>query len=1823
LRLLTQDLDFIENRMAGIVASAGAKQIQSGLLNPLQLPGLQLWLDGADPLGSGIAPANTTLSTWADKSGNGRNATGFGSPPYVSANRSVSMNGSQYYTIPYAGTHSTESIFFVLTCTNVSSAQILLVGNVSGTRQIVQLAPQIGVTGVSNNASCGNPSINTLSMLEFTFNSSDTFAYLNGTPGSRGDGMNPGYESFLYLGCSLSVGTFFTGTISEVLIYNQFLSTYQRQAIEGYLAWKWNIISSLPANHPYRNSAASPSVISTNFFPTYISGIQLWLDGADPLNTSVAPANGTIISTWADKSGNARNATSLRSPVFNTSSNAILLNGSDQGFSFTYSGVHPTETAFMVLNMSSPISVQTFMTSQITYARQFNTNMGQINLRQTNIGTNATTPSTLTASSNTVLGYSLNSSESFVYFNGTAGPTGTGFGSLPSESNIRIGYESDGAYHLSGSISEILIYDKVLTTSERQVVEGYLAWKWNIQTSLLSNHPFRYSAPNSLSISGMTNYSYSPSYLPGLTAWYDAADPLGTGFQPANGTVISTWVDKTSESLNPMIATGSPTYTTGSQNGLPGITISGNSGFNMTNYFQAYVPSGTFLSELNAFVVYKNTSRVDYNTVITRSSTAAQYNAPLDMYNSRFYAGVYPGSYAELNSSFDLYNTTTSILNVTLTQSTQASSRFTAYRNGTGATLTLTGGSNLWIPSDTGTHLYLGTRGDKYTGFNGIFYEAMVFNYPLTPSGRQYVEGYLAWKWGLQNSLPTTHPYYAAAPSITSLFFQPSQIFGLNLWLDGADPLNTGILPANGTTISTWFDKSPNAFLATSIASPTYNLTTRTITLNGSSQYFTVPYGGSHPIETGFFVVNVTTPSQTYPIQFFLLGNSGNGARDFIVYANNIQIQRYNSQNLGYTTTNNVPAGSFGLYGYTYNSNAGYAYLNGVVGSYSEAWTQEPTSDTGSFIGNSLASSFAEVILFNTVLTITERQVVEGYLAWKWGIQASLQPQHPYKNFQPSLLTFAPSFINTSTSAVNFQPTQISGLNLWLDGADPLNTSVAPANGTIISTWADKSGNSRNATSVGSPVFNTSSNAIVLNGSSQGFSFTYPGVHPTETGFFVVNMTTPNSYAVFINSPISSGRQFYDYNTQLVLGQYFIGTNATTTSTLTANSNTVLGYSLNSSNSFLYFNGTAGPTGTGFNNLPSESTIFVGYSGSGQFLGGTISEILIYDKVLTTSERQQVEGYLAWKWGTQVSLPLAHPYKNIQPSNKNTLAIIANADAFLPLQSNTIDYAKTEQIVGSNGTLSFSNVLGKNCIFINGSTSNYISLPIANPPVFTFAFWFNYTNTQYFTVASYTTPAGALAMQFDLVSAGSNTVYTALPNQWTIAPSSSNLGVNTWNFIAVTVNQSTYVENVYMNGVFASTATGTGAFPNSPSLMVLGKSGDGTVFPSGGNRSYQGYLQNFMYFNTILTGAQINAIYNQTAIDLARASQPTSLSLSFANSTLSLSWTAGLNTTSYVVNFYGVSANTNVGGLLLTTVTTTSTSATYNPGTFTYYYATVIPTNSGFLGTIATSSQVARPIPAQPTSLVLSFIDPKLYLSWTAGANTTSYNVNFYGNTTNSNSGGTLLATFNPSVTNQEYTPSNIMSYSYYYATVTPMNSGDSGTMATTSALRVLDLGINYRGSYNNSTGYVVNDLILNNDAAQSTAGGGILDNKYYIRVPPNMGALTGFAPGSAGAGTTTANGYGGWWRLYIPGIGLPSLSYSNPTLTFSWGADANTSYSVSFYGVSTVTNTGGVLLTTITTSSKPVTYNPATYTYYYASVQPFITGINGVTISSLPIART
>lgn len=50
-----------------------------------------------------------------------------------------------------------------------------------------------------------------------------------------------------------------------------------------------------------------------------------------------------------------------------------------------------------------------------------------------------------------------------------------------------------------------------------------------------------------------------------------------------------------------------------------------------------------------------------------------------------------------------------------------------------------------------------------------------------------------------------------------------------------------------------------------------------------------------------------------------------------------------------------------------------------------------------------------------------------------------------------------------------------------------------------------------------------------------------------------------------------------------------------------------------------------------------------------EFSHGEFSEIFIFNRVLSNSERQKLEGYLACKWGHQASLPSGHLYKSACP----------------------------------------------------------------------------------------------------------------------------------------------------------------------------------------------------------------------------------------------------------------------------------------------------------------------------------------------------------------------------------------------------------------------------------------------------------------------------------------------------------------------------------------------------------------------------------------------
>ena len=86
-----------------------------------------------------------------------------------------------------------------------------------------------------------------------------------------------------------------------------------------------------------------------------------------------------------------------------------------------------------------------------------------------------------------------------------------------------------------------------------------------------------------------------------------------------------------------------------------------------------------------------------------------------------------------------------------------------------------------------------------------------------------------------------------------------------------------------------------------------------------------------------------------------------------------------------------------------------------------------------------------------------------------------------------------------------------------------------------------------------------------------------------------------------------------------------------------------IGAIFDGSNSQLILNGSAqSGLNPGTQGLTSGLLIGANWNHSNEFFGGQIAEIIMFNKHSSQSEREEVEGYLAQKWGLTSSLPSGH-----------------------------------------------------------------------------------------------------------------------------------------------------------------------------------------------------------------------------------------------------------------------------------------------------------------------------------------------------------------------------------------------------------------------------------------------------------------------------------------------------------------------------------------------------------------------------------------------------
>jgi hypothetical protein len=235
--------------------------------------------------------------------------------------------------------------------------------------------------------------------------------------------------------------------------------------------------------------------------------------------------------------------------------------------------------------------------------------------------------------------------------------------------------------------------------------------------------------------------------------------------------------------------------------------------------------------------------------------------------------------------------------------------------------------------------------------------------------------------------------------------------------------------------------------------------------------------------------------------------------------------------------------------------------------------------------------------------------------------------------------------------ASGFNPKSISGLALWLDASD--STTVTTATG--VSEWRDKSGNGRNFTQT------TENNqpALTANARNGRAVLTLDGTNDSLSGPAGFSLTSTHSVFAVVNPSVRKIAAFLagSVNVELIYGDgssSFSGTKfaafgvaravygggTITTGTYQVVSAVCSGGTL-PSNLSMWTNGVGGPVSTETAGTAPvaavTSPLSIGTSAASQFWNGVIAEIVIYDRSLSTADRQSVERWLGRKWGVSVA----------------------------------------------------------------------------------------------------------------------------------------------------------------------------------------------------------------------------------------------------------------------------------------------------------------------------------------------------------------------------------------------------------------------------------------------------------------------------------------------------------------------------------------------------------------------------------------------------------
>lgn len=242
-------------------------------------------------------------------------------------------------------------------------------------------------------------------------------------------------------------------------------------------------------------------------------------------------------------------------------------------------------------------------------------------------------------------------------------------------------------------------------------------------------------------------------------------------------------------------------------------------------------------------------------------------------------------------------------------------------------------------------------------------------------------------------------------------YFGPSDITGLSLWLDAND---SGTLSLSGSDVVTWTDKSTlaNSYTQGNASwrpvyqlDPIYNKNGVLFDRNQGDHLTPVTQSKrsfSGTTWTTFFVIRLTGTDAT--LTLYRLQNSVVGDGWIRYRPGDAQVSFYN---VGLELNVSTPtiADFSGLYSDVVGGTSRNVFKNGntpVTASGNSVSYNTYFTIGGNTNSEGMTGYVFEMIMYNgTALVTADRQKVEGYMAWKWGLQAQLPGTHPYKTGPP------------------------------------------------------------------------------------------------------------------------------------------------------------------------------------------------------------------------------------------------------------------------------------------------------------------------------------------------------------------------------------------------------------------------------------------------------------------------------------------------------------------------------------------------------------------------------------------------------------------------------------------------------------------------------------------------------------------------------------------------------------------------------------------------------------------------------------------------------